>query len=46
METKPSQIAEADELEFDLQEAIARRHRAAELFGAPDQDDEFDATDD
>lgn len=30
------------ELELDRQEALAQRQRAAELFGAPDWDDELE----
>ena len=32
----------SDQLELDLQEALAQRQRAAELFGAPDWDGELD----
>lgn len=32
----------SDELELDLQEALAQRQRAAELFGAPDWEGELD----
>jgi len=34
--------AEPAELELQLQEALARRLRASELFGPPDWDDELD----
>lgn len=32
----------SDELELDLQEALAQRQRAAELFGAPDWEGELE----
>jgi len=38
--------SENAELELQLQEALARRLRASELFGAPDWDDELDDDDD
>lgn len=34
------------ELELDLQEALARRQRAADLFGAPDWEDELETDQD
>jgi hypothetical protein len=36
--SRPSRTSTAGELELELQEALARRQRASELFGAPDWD--------
>jgi len=41
-----SAASENSELELQLQEALARRLRASELFGPPDWDDELDDDDD
>jgi len=42
----PQESAETAELELQLQEALARRLRASELFGAPDWDELNDDADD
>jgi hypothetical protein len=41
-----SAASENAELELQLQEALARRLRASELFGTPDWDEELDDDDD
>lgn len=43
--TPPAAPIPAAQVELDLQEAIAQRHRAAELFGAPDWEDDADEPD-
>jgi len=44
--TPPSAPSDSAELELQLQEALARRLRASELFGAPDWNDDLDDDDD
>ena len=49
MKSTDSTIARPDysaELELRLQEALAQRQRAADLFGEPDWDEEVEAFDD
>lgn len=41
-EAIPPNETTSAETELDLQEALARRHRAADLFGASDWEDEID----
>ncbi len=41
----PTEAAAAAQIELDLQEAIAQRHRAADLFGEPDWEDSPDELD-
>lgn len=41
----PTEVTTAAQIELDLQEALARRHRAAELFGEPDWEDPADELD-
>jgi len=40
--SQPFRAASQDELELELQEALARRQRASELFGLPDWESEDD----
>jgi hypothetical protein len=44
--TTPTEVTTAAQLELDLQEALAQRHRAAELFGEPDWEEPADELDD
>jgi hypothetical protein len=41
----PTELTTAAQIELDLQEALAQRHRAAELFGEPDWQEPTDELD-
>lgn len=40
--TRPARASDPGELEIELQEALARRQRASELFGLPDWESDED----